>query len=113
MTLDFEKWDNGRWYVVLPEWTGDQEELEMVAGADSMLDALSDDGFTASIEFLFDEQPDKPEGYIRCPQIEHDYDGATYQPEYNHYFNNTFWLCNVTHFVLDEHPELIYIRKSM
>lgn len=25
---------DGRWYIVLPEWTGNKEDLEMVLGAD-------------------------------------------------------------------------------
>ena len=37
----FVKENTGRWYIVLPEWTGDKEELEMVMGADTMLDILS------------------------------------------------------------------------
>ena len=36
----FEK-ENDRWYIVLPEWEGDKEELEMVAGADTLLDIIS------------------------------------------------------------------------
>ena len=34
MELTFEKWEDGRWIVVLPDYDGDQEDLEMVDGAD-------------------------------------------------------------------------------
>ena len=34
MDLTFEKWEDGRWFVVLPDYDGDQEDLEMVDGAD-------------------------------------------------------------------------------
>jgi hypothetical protein len=37
-TFKFEKEKDNRWYIILPEWTGEKEELEMVCGADSMLD---------------------------------------------------------------------------
>ena len=30
MELTFEKWEDGRWFVVLPDYDGDQEDLEMV-----------------------------------------------------------------------------------
>ena len=32
MELTFEKWDDGRWFVVLPDYDGPQEDLEMVDG---------------------------------------------------------------------------------
>ena len=28
MELTFEKWEDGRWFVVLPDYDGDQEDLE-------------------------------------------------------------------------------------
>ena len=27
MDLTFEKWEDGRWFVVLPDYDGDQEDL--------------------------------------------------------------------------------------
>ena len=44
MELTFEKWEDGRWFVVLPDYDGDQEDLEMVDGADAFLDYLTEDG---------------------------------------------------------------------
>ena len=44
MVFDFERWEDGRWFVILPEWDGDQDDLEMVEGADKMLDSLTTDG---------------------------------------------------------------------
>lgn len=41
--LTFVKEDDHRWFVVLPEWGGDKDELEMILGADTMLDVLADD----------------------------------------------------------------------
>src|SRR5690349_13819650 len=39
--LRFYRDDDGRWYVHLPEWEGDAAELEMVAGADVLLEKIS------------------------------------------------------------------------
>ena len=41
MELSFEKWENGKWYVVFPDYDGDQEDLEMIDGADKLLDVLT------------------------------------------------------------------------
>ena len=49
MELTFEKWEDGRWFVVLPEYDGDQEDLEMVDGADTFLDYLTDDGLYVTL----------------------------------------------------------------
>ena len=37
MELTFEKWEDGRWFVVLPDYDGPQEDLEMVDGADEFM----------------------------------------------------------------------------
>ena len=37
----FYKEETGRWYVDLPEWEGEKAELEMVLGADTFLEILS------------------------------------------------------------------------
>ncbi len=39
MEINFDRYDDGRWYVVFPEYEGGHEDLEMVEGADKMLDA--------------------------------------------------------------------------
>ena len=39
----FYKEETGRWYVDLPEWEGEKDELEMVAGADIFLEILAQD----------------------------------------------------------------------
>ena len=40
-TFKFYKETTNRWYVDLPEWEGVKEELEMVSGADTFLEILS------------------------------------------------------------------------
>ena len=37
----FYKEDDNRWFVELPEWDGEKDDLEMVMGADILLDVLS------------------------------------------------------------------------
>lgn len=105
MEIDFERFDDGSWYVIFPEYEGDQDDLEMVNGADKMLDALTEDNLYVSLnvstvdEFMFP--------FILELQS-HDAYGAYYNvidcPEYN----GTIWLCNVTHDFFGEHPEKLY-----
>lgn len=40
--LKFYKEADERWYVELPEWKGSKADLEMVAGADTMLNYMSE-----------------------------------------------------------------------
>ena len=37
----FYKEDTGKWFVELPEWEGERDDLEMVMGADILLEILS------------------------------------------------------------------------
>ena len=43
-TFRFNKEEDNRWFVDLPEWEGEKDELEMVLGADMLLDIISKDG---------------------------------------------------------------------
>jgi hypothetical protein len=49
---------DGRWFVVLPDYDGPQEDLEMVDGADEFLDVLTTDGLYVnlriSLEYDYD-----------------------------------------------------------
>jgi len=41
--------DSDGWFVDLPEWTGEKWELEMVSGADTFLDILSQGEFEVHV----------------------------------------------------------------
>lgn len=60
MNLMFEKWENGKWYIVLPEYDSDQEDLEMIDGADKLLDYLTPDNLYVSIDYTLDDRLDYP-----------------------------------------------------
>ncbi len=109
-TLKFYKESENRWYVDLPEWPGSKSDLEMVYGADSMLDymaegegqiwlVLSDEAFENADELRF----------LRLtPEIEN---GAFYKIE-NYKgieINLEVWLCDVTKFVFGDFPKTIFI----
>lgn len=50
--LTFEKWENGKWFVVLPEYDGEQKDLEMVDGADDFLEANTNSPPCSSILYI-------------------------------------------------------------
>lgn len=106
MEISFERYDDGRWYVVFPEYEGDHEDLEMVEGADKMLDALTDDNLyvdtIVSLEKL-------PSGFM-LKMESHDDFGAFYNVIGCEQFEGNVWLCNVVHDFFGEHPEEIYFR---
>lgn len=109
MRLDFEKEENGKWYVILPEWPYDHEELEMVEGADTLLDLLTEDDHLVSIEVETEEPAIG--GYDTYVLIDHDDYGATYRNQNPEAQVPQIWLCNVMHFVFDgEHPETLYVK---
>ncbi len=102
-TISFFKQDN-LWYADVPNRT--LEENEMVEGADVLLDFLSDnhDRITLTVSTTV-----LSTYLLHLKMIEHNSIGATYMlgndPE------DTVWLCNVTHDMLEEHPEELYITE--
>lgn len=103
--------DNQGWFIDYPEHYergGSKAELAMVAGADKMLDAISDNGEEVTVEFS-----DSPfDGHDIClRRILRDPWGATYNIDDKAY-PNFVWLCNVTKAVFNgPHPKHIYMKK--
>lgn len=105
----FYKESDNRWYIDLPEWTGNVCELEMVAGADKMLDYMADGKTKLSLILSVEdfENSNKLEFIELANNIEN---GAYYKLDtYNGInLNSEMWLCDVTKFVFGKFPETIY-----
>lgn len=109
--FDFEKTPEGRWYVVLPEWPGGKEALEMVMGADMMLEIYAQGSDKVSLSISETEVP----GYDRIDLIEicdADTGGAYYKigKINNIDYDFRIWLCAVTEFVFGKIPVSIYLK---
>lgn len=111
--LKFYKESDNRWYVDLPEWTGSKAELEMVAGADSMLEYMSEDEGQVWIvlsekEF---ENAEKLEFLRLATEIEN---GAFYKlDKYRGIeIGLEMWLCDVTKFVFGDFPKTIFLSAT-
>ena len=107
----FYKEQDGRWYIDLPEYIeqgGTKEELEMVLGADTFLDMISEGEEKINVSFseqIFDNFA------FTLEKKEQDEYGATYY--ISSFFEQNFdlWLCPVTKFVFGGYyPQTLYVR---
>ena len=112
MKIKFEKEENNNWYVVLPEWEGSKEELQMVMGADIMLDIIAKTNNTVELEITLEPE----EGYNYLKLID-DYTntigGGIYLLQYfeDKEINLDMWLCSVIVYVFGFLPEDIYFKR--
>ncbi len=111
--LKFNKEPSGRWYVDLPDWEGSKADLEMVAGADNMLEYMAEGQghvYLCVSENEF-EGADKLEFIKLATELEngayyklHSYKGIEIGLE--------MWLCDVTKFVFGHFPNIIFITVT-
>lgn len=100
---------DSRWYADLPDWKGSKAELEMVSGADTMLDLLAEDKAEVTLRLYTTKVEGADELQIVDSIME---SGAEY------FYISTFfdplkiWLCDVTKFVFGEFPEILYVIKE-
>jgi hypothetical protein len=103
------------WFVDLPEWMGSKSDLQMVAGADSFLDILSQG--SDEVWVCLSQTPIRDSDklvFVKPGDLESWElgEGAwyimdTYQGiEYN----IQMWLCDVTKFVFGDFPKIIYFK---
>ena len=100
------------WYVDLPEWKGDRAELQMVEGADAMLDLISGNGKKCELK-MSDEELDKADILTLTHIRDENFGGGgDYLLEvYNgNTINQKIWLCAVTEFVFKNLPEKIWFK---
>lgn len=112
-TFRFYKEEDNRWYIDLPNWTGSKADLEMVSGADTMLEHISE-GNSESYINISDKHFNESDE-LEFVRLAREFDnGAFYSlQEYNGVkLNLDVWLCDVTKFVFGYFPSKIFISKS-
>lgn len=110
MILKFLKEEKNRWYIDLPNWSGRKSALEMVAGADKLLDFISNG--KNSVELYIDTE--QFTGANCLTKINTCwFNGADYKIDLydNYQLNLKIWLCDVTKHVLGDFPDKIYFSK--
>lgn len=110
-TYRFYKENGTTWYADIPEWTGSKEELMMVAGADTMLDVLSNRGIEIDLDISKKNFPGAMS--LELLRVGQNEGGGYYRMMRNgHEIMPELWLCDVTKFVFNgPMPEVIYIRQ--
>ena len=109
ITLRFYKSPNEYWYVDMPEWEGTQGALEMVRGADELLDVLSgglgDDVFLQISITAFED----------CERLIKIQDDTVAGGAYYGYSTvvgpKLVWLCSVSDWYFGYHPDEIYFKS--
>jgi len=116
-TIVFAK-DSAGWYAVMQ---GSRSQNSMVAGADVLIEALSNGG--NRVEMTLSADVEDPAPYVmRLHRVEHDPFGATYRvsggtageaPRFRGIMGLPLaWLCNQTHVFLGaDHPLDIYVHS--
>jgi hypothetical protein len=96
MDLKFNKEDK-KWYIDLPSYPGEKADLQMVLGADTLLDILSGNtrhSVTMSVSL---EPIEGFDSLTRMRQLTTDEGGGAMYFSNKHQFE--LWLCDVTKFV--------------
>lgn len=105
----FYKETDNRWYIDLPEWKGAKADLEMVSGADRMLEYMAEGESEVEVyiseehfagAYFLDLLDEYPPG-AGADYILRMYKGIE--------FNLQMWLCDVTKFVFNKFPVRIFI----
>lgn len=109
--------EDDKWFIDLPAYIeagGSKADLQMVEGADTMLDMMSEKlssvSLTISREYFDDA--DLLELKVRCePEV-----GGGYYMMAGFEGKKTdllMWLCGVTEYVFGELPERIYVKRYL
>lgn len=99
-----------RWYIDLPKWQGPRANLEMVAGADTMLEVFANGQERVNVTFTNYEAHD-----IEADLLLTHISGGTYTvTRMNENYSEAperMWLCGVTKFVFDsDYPDAISVK---
>jgi hypothetical protein len=106
--LSFSK-EDGNWYINLKFWPGPKSALEMVQGADRLLDQLSQNTNHVKLKVYETPQDDALKVSLITPNKLTN--GGNYTIKGPQGFPKKMWLCNVTRFVyLGRMPKELYIK---
>lgn len=104
------------WFIYLPEYIeqgGSPGDLQMVDGADAMLDAMAGDKEAVSI-WVSSEKFDDADLLTLTQKCDPYIGGGYYlmKTYEGKEINRSMWLCQVTAFVFGDIPPEIYVKKE-
>lgn len=118
-SLSFEQDPDLRWYVVFPGWPLNRGHLEMVAGADDMLNLLDKaHKHYVTVSAIPSSKQRQREDYIQLTRVKSSLGcGGFYTVQGLEGWGNPnakrekqLWLCPVTLCVLGRYPKFIYVK---
>jgi hypothetical protein len=112
-TYRFVKEDTGRWYIDLPDWQGVKADLEMVEGADIMLDYVGEG--SSEVELILSEYPFEGGATLQLIEDYKDHVGGGIYLLWEYKgktINQKMWLCDVVKFVFGKLPSFIFFKKQ-
>lgn len=110
--------NSGKWYAVVPEWTGDKADLQMVCGADTLLDMINmslGEPNTINLDIYVDDEfsIDIFEGSFKLIKEGGDEGGGWYIGRYKDQVVPELWLCEVLRFIFNKIPiKINYIVQN-
>jgi len=116
-TIRFYKDHREFWYADIPEWEGSIDELQMVLGADNLLDIIAQGETEVNVYFSTEafEGAHLLTWFLDGVMGDASHGGGMYR--LHQYMGITYdlslWLCDVTKFVFGDMPQQIYFNKSM
>lgn len=105
--LTFEKEEDNLWYIKMP-WAGKHHNLQMVAGANHLLETFKARLVTIRVSY---NQLDSSDICL-TRQYYGIFSGATYKVTNLEGFTKEVWICPVTLFVLGKYPKQIFISNK-
>ena len=104
----FIKQFDNKWYIDLLEWEGPQSALEIVAGADIMLDIIAQEENNVVLSIALEPL----EGFDELVKLRDNAGGGDYllKTYKGQEYNLEMWLCEVTAYVFGYLPDIIYIK---
>jgi len=109
----FYKVANGDWYLDLPEWKGDPEDLQMIQGADEWLDLVS--RANEVIISISDTDFNNADlmTLIRLGEPNLGGGGNYFLERYqNRSVNLKIWLCELVEFIFGQYPQRLYFMPK-
>lgn len=111
--IRFYKNAKHEWYADIPEWGGSLDELQMVEGADELLNWIAASATECKLRMAdahFDNAEILDLVYVREENLGGggDYLLNSFKGDVK---NHKLWLCHVTEFVFRQLPERIYFKE--
>lgn len=101
--------ENDKWYIDFPDYPFAKSNLQMVAGADDLLEHLAEGENRVVVKIEYGKYESIFNYEYSYKRIKYGY-GADYVKINNEPINE-FWLCPVTLLVLKKYPKYLYIKK--